>query len=614
MYYPIRKRNQLALALTSALALAFPTAVFAAADEAEVVVTATRQTQKISDTIAHTTVITEKEIRASMAVDVPSLLRREAGIEIAQAGGLGKQSGLFMRGTESNHTLVLIDGIRAGSVTTGATALDQIMLDQVERIEIVRGNMSAIYGSEAIGGVVQIFTRRGRGKPTLDLRAGYGRYDTSRVAASYGGEIGDTQLSVSLSDSRTDGFSAIDAAKAPSANPDNDGYRNTSGSFSLTHALNANHKLGLRLFDSNGRVEYDNNFDAPTDRHDAKTVVRSFSVFSENRFADWCTSKLTLGQGVDRNDAFLNGAETSRTRSTQNQINWHNDLVFAPGQRASLGFENLRQKVDSTTAYTRDTRRVNSAYAGYSGSFGVHQFQVNARHDRYSDFGNKNTGFLGYGLNLSPQWRASASLSTAFVAPTFNDLFFPDFSNPNLLPERARSAEIGVQYEAGVNRVKVVAFHNRIRDLIGFDFTAPNPVVNINRAKIEGLELSWRGKLYAVDVNANLTLQNPRDETTGLQLVRRSRQLANLSLQHAQGPWRAGGEWRLSGSRPDFDINTFARKTLPGYQVVNLTAGYTLAKNLELSLRLDNAFDKKYQLVDGYNTSGRALFAQLSWR
>ncbi|MEQ1838104.1 MAG: TonB-dependent receptor [Candidatus Nitrotoga sp.] len=579
------------------------------------IVTGTRIGQPLKQTLSHATVINQQEIQNSQATDVPSLLKNLAGVEFSQSGGIGKQASLFMRGTNSSHVLILLDGVRINSATTGTTAVDQLMLDQIERIEVVRGNVSSVYGSEAIGGVIQIFTKRGRGEPDFSASVGAGSLKSRRISAGYGGQINDTQFNVQASRYRTAGVSAINPQLAPNANPDKDGYDNTSLSANVRHALNGDHSLSGSLFKSRGEVEYDDAFGAPTDRNLSRPALSKFFLASDNRLAEIWQSQLQLAQGRDDAKGYLNGVENSSFKTTNRQITWQNTLAVHTDGNILLGLERLRQKVASDTVFTQTNRQINSLFAGYTGKFGAHQVQTNVRQDRYSDFGKANTGLLGYGYAITDTLRATASASTAFKAPTFNDLYYPlsfGFSgNPNLKPERSKNREVGLRYANDQQYFNVVYFDNHIRDLIA---TSPDfsTVINVNTARINGVELSYAGQFANTGIKAAHTRQNPRDELTNLPLLRRAKSFANLSIAQQMQGWRVAGEAQHSGPRVDSDIMTFSRITLPSYTLLNLLADYKINQRLNLSMRVDNLLNKDYMLAHGYNTLGRTVFIGLS--
>lgn len=582
----------------------------------EVVVTATRTEQALTQTLSHTTVITRKDIETSQAADVPTLLKSLAGVEVTQSGGIGKQSSLFLRGTNSSHTLVLLDGVRINSATTGATEIDQLMLDQIERIEVVRGNVSSLYGSDAIGGVIQIFTRRGKGAPSLNGAIGAGTHNTQRASAGIGGEAASTAFNVQVSKYKTDGVSAIKPSIVPTVNPDKDGYDNNSVSANLRYAFGDAHSLSASLFDSNGTNQIDNAFGPTTDVNSSKSHIQKVAVVSDNRLGDNWQSKLQLSQGLDDYQDFLNGVRGASLKTTNNLLTWQNTLHVGENNVLILGLEKLKQQVASNTLYTRTDRTDDSLFTGYTGNYGAQQVQLNLRRDKYSDFGTANTWLLGYGFDVTEAWRVTASTSTAFKTPTFNDMHAPASwgANPNLKPERSRNSELGAHYSNNGQRLDAVYFDNRIRDLIVADV---NWIMqNLNEARIDGVELAYSGQFGDTGVKLAATQQNPRNAITGQTLLRRAKSFSSVGVTQQLGALKMGGEWQHSGVREDNDIVAFPtqRLTLAAYDVVNLTANYALDKHFDLSARVDNLFNKDYMLAHGYNTLGRTLFVGLSYR
>jgi vitamin B12 transporter len=591
---------------------------YAAADANldEIVVTATRIEQPLRQSLSSTSIISRQEIEESQAVDVPSVLKNLAGVEFYQSGGTGKQSSIFMRGTNSNQVLVLLDGIRISSATSGASAIDQIMLDQVERIEVVRGNVSSLYGSDAIGGVIQIFTRRGKGEMAFNASAGIGSHNTQRASAGIGGQSGSTNFNMQASRFRTDGISAINPAIVSNANPDNDGYDNTSLSVNVRHAFSADHKLSADVFNSEGHNHYDNAFGLPVDINENTAQLNKFSLTSDNRLNEIWQSKLQLAQGVDDYKGYANGVQSSAIKTGNVQALWQNTLALSSRGKLLLGLESLNQKVTSQTAYTNTERKVSSVLAGYTGNYGSHQVQMNARQDSYSDFGATNTGLLAYGYAVDDALRLTASVSSAFKAPTFNDLYGPAGwgSNPNLRPERSNNNEIGLNYAVANRSVDLIYFDNRTYDLIVAD--SAWTMQNINQARINGVELSYAEQFNDTNVKASLTRQNPRDDETDQLLLRRAKLYASLSVSRQLGAWRVGGEWQYSDVREDNHITAWPgqRVVLPAYNLVNAIASYAFDKRLNLSLRADNLFNQDYVLAHGYNTLGRNLFVSMNYQ
>lgn len=605
--------QRMALSIAAFAACVVPATVYAQGSDdvsQAVVVTASRTEQLLREAIPHTTIITAREIRASGAIDLPSLLRKEAGFEFSQNGGVGAVSSIFLRGGATNQVLVLVDGVRLSNLNFGTTALEQLMLDQIERVEIVRGNVSSLYGSGAIGGVIQVFTRAGAGAPRASVDLGLGGQGEQRLRVQYAGTVGDTRFSLNLSHFSTDGFSAQKPANSATTNPDRDGYRNLSLSGNLEHRFNADHQAGVRYYSSEGRLAFDNAFAASvSDKHTADARVGSRTVFSNNRITQWWLSKLSYSEGYDQFDSFTNGAVASRAKTKNSHLVWQNEFPVGTDHRFTITGESLRQAISSDTAYARSGRNVSGLNGTYQGRFGAHSLQFSARNEDYSDFGASRTHYAGYGYDVTERWKLTAASSTAFRAPTFNEMFFPAFGNPNLRPERARSFEAGVQYAVAGQMLRLAAFHTRIVDLIG-----GFPLTNINRATIDGIEASYGGTLWGLDLKAGLTMQDPIQHTaaTHLQLVRRAKEFGSLSVAKSIGSWRVAGEMLASGRRFDNDIATFSRVELARYEVFNLMARYQLAKETALSLRLDNAFDKDYTLAHGFNTQRRKLSALLS--
>ncbi len=609
--------NQKVITLALFGAITLPQAAFAdTTDMEEIVVTATRMPQALSKSIADTTVLNDQDIKNSGAPDVATLLRSVPGIEIVQNGGLGSSSSIFMRGTNSNQVLVLLDGVRIDSATTGSTAIEHIMLDNIERIEIVRGNVSSLYGSESIGGVIQLFTKQGHGAPAMNASVGVGNQGTQRMSAGLSGAVNDTSFSVNAARVKTDGVSAMNPLILTGANPNKNGYDNTTFDARIKQAINADHALTASVYSTRGNISYDNNYNlAVTDVNNIVDNIEKYSLASDDQISAMWHSQVRLAQGVDNSMAYLNGAQSSRFQTRNNQLAWQNNLKIAEGQNLSFSVENLNQTVTSTTIYPQTTRNVNSVLGGYVGEYGAQQVQLNMRQDRYSDFGTANTGLLGYGLFFSDGWRATASLSNAFRAPTFNELYYPGYANPALMPERSVNREAGLHYAANGHRVDAVYFENHVNHLIINNALTYIPY-NISQAKINGQEISYTGDFGSTHWKAAATFQNPRDANTGLVLVRRAKEFGNFGVSHDFNALNLGAEVRYSSARQDTNFNTYpyTNVTLPGYQLLNLTTRYQIDKHMNVMGSVGNVFNRSYFEVYGYNTPGRTLFVGLNYQ
>jgi vitamin B12 transporter len=587
-------------ALPAALACLFTQPVLAQAQQEAlqpVVVTASRFEQLLPDALPHTTVLTRTDIERSQAVDLPTLVEREAGLQITRNGGPGTATSLFVRGASTSQVLLLVDGVPLTKQdASGSLSLEQLMLDQIERIEIVRGNVSAIYGSGAIGGVVQVFTRRGEGEPRASVSLSGGSRGTMEASAGLSGKQGATAFSVGVSHYATEGFSALDAQKAPGANPDDDGYRNRSLSVSLSQDLAAGHVLGGQLLASDGSADFDNSFGAPADVHTTQA---------------W-TSRVTLSRLEDENRTRDNGAfgYDSRYQTRTDMLQWVNHVALSQDWKATAGVERQQQSIDTNDGfgglYERE-RSLDAAFGGINATAGAHSVQLNLRYDHIEDTGSESTGYLGYGFEFGGGFKLIASASTAFNAPPLGYLHAPFFGNPDLKPEQARSGEVGLQYAAGAQVVRATWFQSKVRDQLQYDFTSSR-FENIARARNRGVEVSASGQFSNTGWRASLTSQDPVDEATGDRLVRRARTLASLSVSQALGAWRLGADLRYTGSRPDV-----GSRTLDSYAVLDLTAAWKLTQALSLFGRLENAADERYETAYGYQQAPRGLFMGLRW-
>ncbi len=443
---------------------------------APVVVTSTRTAQPLTEALPHTTVVTQEDIVNSQAPDLRTLLRNQAGVEFSTTGGMGSTTSLFMRGANSNQSLVLIDGVRISSSSTGTAQLENILPDEIDHIEVVRGNVSALYGSDAIGGVVQIFTKSGAGKqPDGTAQAEYGSNNTRRATVGYGGQVGDTSFNLTGSIYKTDGFSSINAqqwnrdnpgsaAMGMGPNPNANPYENKSVSAQVKHQFTPGWDAGLAAYYSNSKTSFDNTFGSPTDDNRTDSELYTVSAFVNGKvLPDW-TTHFKLAQSEDRSESLLNGVSNGTFNTRNHQFNWQNEYALAPSHTLVFGTDYLQQELDANSFGTafRPSRNVFSVFGGYDGRFGNHQLQLNARNDHYSDFGNQGSFYAGYGYNVTQAFKVIGSLSNAFRAPTFNELYFPGFGNPNLQPERAKSAEVGVQYNTDAPASQVTGRQHEI--------------------------------------------------------------------------------------------------------------------------------------------------------
>jgi vitamin B12 transporter len=566
----------------------------------DIVVTATRAPQPIQNLVADVSVIPAENIRAAGHSTLAEVLQSQPGVEISSNGGPGSTTSVYLRGANAGHTLVLVDGMRIGSATTGATALEHIPLDQIERIEILRGPASHLYGSEAIGGVIQIFTRSGKGAPAANFSAGIGSFNTQTLSAGYGGESGDNRFSFQVGHSDSDGISSYAPGNPgyKGQNQDKDGYRNTHLTMKLARTLAAGHEIGADGFASQGRSHYDGYFSS-TDYYRDQTLS-AFDIYSRNRINDRWQSLVRIGSSSDHSDDYSGMKDVFNT--DQGQFLWQNDIDVGPGT-ALLGVERLEQKVNGTTAYSVSSRAIQSYFAGYQAHAGLHSFQANLRNDDNSQFGSHGTGYLGYGYQLAPQWRVGAGLGNAFKAPSFNDLYYPGAGNPDLRPERSRNKEASIHYASGAHRLSAVYFDNQVSDLIAWMPIAPGSYIwkpaNVNEASLRGVTLSGATILGDLRLDASLTLQQPEDATSGKRLINRAEQHGAARISRTMGAWKLAGEWVFSGERYGDAGNTLK---MGGFGLFNISADYAVDKKWSILTRVNNLFDKHYELARGYGT------------
>jgi vitamin B12 transporter len=579
-----------------------------------VVVTAARMPQPITQVLADVTVIGQDEILRSGVQSLAELLQRQPGVEVTQNGGPGGTSGAFLRGANTGQTLVLIDGLRAGSSSSGMTSLEAIPLDQIDHIEILRGPASSLYGADAIGGVVQVFTKRTDGATfTPNLSAGFGTYNTGAVSAGFAGTAGAFRYSLQAGGRTSDGFNAITNPDNFSYNPDRDGFSTKNLSANLAWGWARGQELSAQYFGNRLNSQFDGGFPYFDDR--TITTVQAWSVSSRNKVNDIWTSLLTAGEGSD-DSVSETSFGNSPFKTTQRQYFWQNDLSLPLGVLGVI-LERREERLATDVDFATTERNTNSATGVYQLRYDAFALQANLRRDDSSQYGGKTTGGIALGLTLSPAWRLTLGASTGFKAPSFNDLYYPQFSNQNLVPETSTNVEVGAYWNGVADEVRwearAIGYHNQVRELIVFqcdaDFNcAPQ---NVDRATLEGatlgLNLYWRD----TRVVASIDLGNPTNDATGNLLPRRARTHGAVQLLQQAGPVQLGLEFVASSLRYDDAADTVK---MGGYGIVNLTAEWPFAKGFSLLLRGGNVFNKNYQLSADFSTGGATLYAGLRWQ
>ncbi len=580
-----------------------------------VVVTATRTERPVSEALADVVTIESEQIERSGFASLPEVLRALGGIEIAHNGGQLGLSSIFVRGTKTSQTVVMIDGVRLENPTAATANLETLPLAAIDRIEIVRGPMSSLYGSGAMGGVIQVFTRQGTGAPRPYVSASVGSRGSAKLQAGVLGSSGATSFALGAALDRTSGYE-ITAPYYSGYQADRDGFGRRSLTASLRHAFSQSWEAGANLLVSDGHMDYDDAFSTPESAHITFRTAAASAFVRGKPTRDWQT-ELRLGETrVD----YTYHAFTYAPRTGVTTLAWQNTVALPVGSLL-LGVEQLRQHIDGegltggSFPYLSDTRRIESVFAGYELGIDRHMLRLQLRHDRIQGAGSEPSGTLAWGYRLTPQWLVRASVASAFRAPTFDDLYSPFGSNADLRPERSRGAELAAEYRSGGSLFKAVAFASRIRDAIELDpFFVPQ---NIDTARVKGLSLEARHRIGDWTLRGAATWQDPRgerlDPATGGQtvspLARRAKRYASAGIDWQPGALRLGAEWLGQGPRVDTNGARMA-----GYGVLALSAGYRWSPEIDLFARIDNLGDRVYETAWGYPMPPRTVLVGVNWR
>ena len=597
-----------------------------AAQPAEVLVSGSREPLSSARLAADVVVIGAEAIRASTADSVADLLRREAGVQLSRNGGPGQTTGLLLRGASSGQSVVLVDGVRIGSATLGSAALEALALSQVERIEVLRGPGSSLYGADAVGGVVQIFTRAGTaGSPGVAVHGALaiGGLGSSQVSAGLRGAQGIWDAAGSVSSERSDGVSALRAGdQFGNHNPDRDGYRLDSAQLQAGLRPVAGQRVGLKLVRTRLNSQYDaSEFLAPTFSQNNKPDFRT-RLNTEVSSLDWrgefgaeLVASARGSRSVD--DSRSGGSVTSRFRTTRQlvgaQVVWRN----GPFGQWVVALERNEDRATSTS-FRADVERRNTALVlEFTGQSGPWAWQADARRDKPSDFDSVSTGRLGGAYSLAPGLKLRALAGSTFRAPSFNDLYFPNYGVATLRPEQGRSVEAGLNWQAGASQASATLYRNRVTDLIGYQsdrrFCPPAPAFNfgcagnISRASLQGATLAGSHTLGAWTWKAQFDALRARDRDTGAPLPRRADRQGSLGVDWTSGAWSAGASLLHLGARPD------GGKTLAAETTVDLQATWRWTPAWTLQARLLNASDERVEPARDYQGLGRQAWLVLRY-
>ena len=583
------------------------------------VITSGRLAEPQAQTTAATTVFERADIERLQVSSVTELLERVPGLSIVRTGGAGSQTGVFLRGTSTAQTLVLVDGQRIAAASSGTSSLEFLAPEQIERIEVVRGARSALYGSDAIGGVIQIFTRKGEGKglkPYARLAAGSDSTYQRSLGLSGGDERTRFHLGAAL-----DETAGIDATRDGfGANGDDDAYRNRSLSLNLSHRFNDDLQVGVSALDQRGQVEYDDVFTGLLPTTDFQ--VSSLSGFIDGRLGERWNSRLELGHSKDQRDT---GDDTPAapdysffTYTTyRDSVNWVNTLTLSDNQQLLVGADWHEDRLHSSTSFAEDSRWNRAAFVQHRYSGDTFSTELGLRHDDNQQFGSENTWNAALTLPLNSANDLILSYSEGFRAPTFNDLYDRWYGNPDLAPERSKSYELQWRSRySDTGSLQASVYRTEIEDAIVLDENfIPQ---NVQTARINGFEAAVQQELFGWQGNLALALIDPRDRNSGHTLQRRAKRTLSLDLDRRFGDVSVGAGWRAVSGRYDDAENQIE---MSGYGLLSLRAAWQATQELGLSLKLDNLLDKDYAEATystangrfGYNSAGRTALFAVTW-
>ena len=577
----------------------------------DVVISANRQVQARNDSSAANTVFTRDDIDRLQPTSVTDLLSRVPGVQVAPTGGRGSLPGIYIRGTKSAQSLVLVDGQRIANTTSGDSGLQYLNIDQIERVEVLRGSRSVIYGSDAIGGVIQVFTRRNAEQGLQPrLKLGFGSHQTWERSLGLSGGDEQTRFNLGASLDETAGINSTHAS-FPS-DGDHDAYRNQSLNLNLSHAFNDALEVGFNVLDNRGKSEYDNSFgrfDMATGQTLGQKPYTDYTVSSIGGYVDatlterW-QSRLELGHSENRDTKRDTLSDDFSVFNTyRDSLNWQNDLTLNDQNSLILGGDWYEDRFHGSTAFTENSRWNRAAFVQHRFKGDWFSTELGLRRDQNQQFGAQNSWSGTLTLPVNPDNDVLLSYSEGFRAPTFNDLYYPDtkYSNPDLQPETSKSYELQWRSQLSAStRLEASLYRTDLSDAIILDSTSKPQ--NVASARINGVEAALKQELFGWQGNVGVSIIDPRDRDTGHTLARRARRTLNLDLDRQFDKLGLGASWQAISSSYDDEDN---RNRLGGYALLGLRSSWAINREVSLSLKVDNLLDRQYARARySYNDPG----------
>jgi vitamin B12 transporter len=586
-----------------------------------IVVTASRTAQPIERAIGDITVIDGLQLRQNNDANILRTLSRQPGIQMYDSGGPQTVSGISIRGAWGDQNLVMLNGIRINNpVIANSIPWGTLNPRAFERIEVVRGSASSLWGSSAMGGAVNMVTEMAPGEirefsPYIDM--GYGSQGTVRTGAGFSGADGVFDYNFNALYARSDGFNATTKDNSYNYNPDDDGYEQHGVSGALGWTWAPEQRIGVHFFNSYLNGDYDEGEPDPVGAN-YKQRQQVYGITSQNKITDWWQS--TLRYGFVKTSMYDNSSWPLANKVFQNNLSWQHYFSIIPDHLVSVFFEGYKERINSSNEFNQHKRNTNSFGAIYQGHIANrHHLQASVRNDRYTDYGSRTTGSLAYDFDLTNALTIGLAGSTGFRMPSFTDMYgvygTSFVGNPDLKPEKSRNIEAHISFENENTSASLRAFHtsyrNRITTVSSADWST---TFNTDKAKVRGLSLNAAHDFDNTRIYAGFDFLDAKDNSTKKSLPLRARQVYRAGVNHKYDRFELGAEYMHIGKRHDTDVNTFEPVVLGGYGVVNLSAKAQLNKEFSAQIYWNNVFDKKYAPKHGYRGQGSNVFVNLSWQ